>query len=175
MASEYVSLTDEFKAIPGFDGYYARRDGSLWSAWQKGPIPGMKAGSISRTGKKLRKLRGKRHASGHMEAKLRSRKFVKWHHMVLLAFVGPRPAGMECRHLNGIPDDNRIENLAWGTRKENIADTIRHGRFSTRRKRDEATLLAVRIMFEAGEPIIRIAKKFKMHPKTVKRVAKNAN
>lgn len=44
------------------------------------------------------------------------------HTLVLEAFCGPRPEGMECRHLNGDPLDNRLENLAWGTREENEMD-----------------------------------------------------
>ncbi len=50
------------------------------------------------------------------------------HRLVLEAFVGPRPPGMECRHLNDNPADNRLSNLAWGTRKENMADKVRNGR-----------------------------------------------
>lgn len=50
------------------------------------------------------------------------------HHLVLKAFVGPKPAGMECRHLNGNPADDRLENLKWGTPTENSYDTVRHGR-----------------------------------------------
>jgi HNH endonuclease len=34
---------------------------------------------------------------------------------------------MECRHLNGDRADNRLGNLRWGTRMENIADQVRHG------------------------------------------------
>jgi NUMOD4 motif/HNH endonuclease len=49
------------------------------------------------------------------------------HRLVLLAFVGPAPDGMECRHLNGVPDDNRLPNLAWGTHTENMQDVVRHG------------------------------------------------
>jgi len=48
-------------------------------------------------------------------------------HLVLQTFVGPKPVGMECRHLNGIRTDNRLENLCWGTRSENQQDSIRHG------------------------------------------------
>lgn len=61
-------------------------------------------------------------------------RFRRVHHLVLEAFVGPRPAGMETRHLNGVRADNRLENLAWGTPTENAADKIRHGT-ATRRRR----------------------------------------
>lgn len=50
------------------------------------------------------------------------------HRLVALAFIGPCPEGMEVLHINGEPDDNRLENLRYGTRAENVADTIRHGR-----------------------------------------------
>jgi hypothetical protein len=50
------------------------------------------------------------------------------HTLVATAFLEPRPAGSEVRHLNGDPTDNRAENLAWGTALENAADRTRHGR-----------------------------------------------
>lgn len=50
------------------------------------------------------------------------------HSLVADAFLGPRPSGMEVRHLNGIRSDNRISNLAYGTKVENAADRDRHGR-----------------------------------------------
>lgn len=43
------------------------------------------------------------------------------HMLVLEAFVGPRPTGMECRHF---PDrdrtNNRLGNLQWGTPTETL-------------------------------------------------------
>lgn len=49
------------------------------------------------------------------------------HRLVMLTFVGPSPPGLEVRHLNGRPDDNRLINLAYGTHAENMADTTLHG------------------------------------------------
>ena len=49
------------------------------------------------------------------------------HRLVLMAFVGPCPEGMEACHNNGVADDNRISNLRWDTPSENIRDLVRHG------------------------------------------------
>ena len=49
------------------------------------------------------------------------------HRLVLEAFVGPCPEGMECRHLDGNPGNCRLENLTWGTRRQQYQDRVRHG------------------------------------------------
>ena len=49
------------------------------------------------------------------------------HQLVMEAFVGPRPHGMECRHLDGNPKNNRLENLCYGTPKQNSGDKYLHG------------------------------------------------
>ena len=55
------------------------------------------------------------------------------HRLVCRAFNGPPPfLGAVVRHLNGVPDDNRPENLAWGTYLENSADAIKHRAESVR-------------------------------------------
>lgn len=50
------------------------------------------------------------------------------HRLVLEAFVGPCPPGMEACHWNGIPGDNRLHNLRWDTPSANNADILRLGR-----------------------------------------------
>jgi len=50
------------------------------------------------------------------------------HTLVLEAFVGPRPVGMEGLHGDGDPDNCTPGNLHWGTHQENTLDRVRHGR-----------------------------------------------
>ena len=49
------------------------------------------------------------------------------HRLVLLAFRGQCPAGMETCHNNGKRTDNRLSNLRWDTGSNNKVDTILHG------------------------------------------------
>lgn len=56
------------------------------------------------------------------------------HVLVLLAFVGPRPEGMVCRHLNDVKGDNQLSNLAYGTLIDNAQDAILNRRNAGTRK-----------------------------------------
>jgi hypothetical protein len=48
--------------------------------------------------------------------------------MILEAFVGPCPEGMEACHFpDRDPGNNRLENLRWDTRKNNFVDRDIHG------------------------------------------------
>ena len=50
------------------------------------------------------------------------------HRLVLTAFVGPCPTGMQCCHFpDRDPANNRLENLRWGTGVENMQDAREHG------------------------------------------------
>jgi hypothetical protein len=104
--------------IPGFPGYYATRDGRIFS---------------DRTGELVEKKQ-QVDEEGYHFVNLRTgvgRKTVKMvpvHKCVLLAFVGPKPTEEhECRHLDRNPANNHVDNLCWGTRMENHADAVRHG------------------------------------------------
>lgn len=52
------------------------------------------------------------------------------HRLVMEAFHGERPKGMVVRHLNGKPNDNRLENLRYGTPQQNSEDSMRLGTHS---------------------------------------------
>ena len=59
-------------------------------------------------------------ASGHVSVALGKGNSVSVHTIVMLAFVGQRPTNHEILHLNHIPWDNRLANLRYGTRSENL-------------------------------------------------------
>jgi hypothetical protein len=47
--------------------------------------------------------------------------------LVLEAFAGPRPDGMDALHRDDNPTNNRFDNLRWGTRSDNLFDAVRNG------------------------------------------------
>jgi len=49
------------------------------------------------------------------------------HQLVARTFLGACPQGHEVLHNNGNPKDNRVENLRYGTRTENILDVYKNG------------------------------------------------
>ena len=56
------------------------------------------------------------------------------HRIVLEAFVGPRPEGMECCHFDDDPTNNSLENLRWDTRTANRQDMLRNkGHWNSRK------------------------------------------
>ena len=102
-----------WRPIPGFIGYQVSVDGRVMSYRRRQPV-------------EMRPTL----QDGYPRCQLRrngasAKPFV--HDLMLSAFVGPCPAGMEARHLNGIRNDNRLDNLAWGTKRENYEDRLLHG------------------------------------------------
>jgi hypothetical protein len=106
----------EYRDIPGFPGCQAGSDGSI-RIHEAGNIWKHLSLTINRLGYK------QTHLTGQDEI---CRTYLV-HTLILLAFVGPCPAGQECRHLNGIRCDNNLDNVCWGTPEENEADKVRHG------------------------------------------------
>lgn len=82
----------------------------------------------------------------------------KVHTLVLTAFIGPRPEGKECRHLDSNPQNNHLVNLAWGTKLENSRDAVDAGHMNKSLTRTQA--MAVRERILAGHKNLTIARDF---------------
>jgi len=102
-----------WRAIPGWEGLYeVSIDGQIRSLRRKGRV--MLPFTTEKGYLRVYLYRGT------------SVERVRVHTAVLRAFVGPRPAGMVTRHLDGNPANNHLSNLAWGTPAENEADKKMH-------------------------------------------------
>jgi hypothetical protein len=87
------------------------------------------------------------------------------HRLVLFAFGAPERCGGRCaRHLNGDPTDNRIQNLAWGTHRQNEADKKLHGTVARGESHGKTTL--------TERDVRAIRKKHRPHKHGYKRLAK---
>ena len=163
------------KPVPGFLDYRVSKTGVVYSR----KIYGSKIGRIGpwwalkpKTGKNFK---------GHLYVDLfrvvgRSERFFV-HCLVLTAFVGPCPKGMESRHLNDVPGDNRLENLKWGTRKENVQDALRNGKLPCGEKRKEAKstddeIREIRRLYKEGWLQSDIADKFGLRRQKINKIIK---
>lgn len=114
---------------------------------------------------------------GYTNVRLRADKLYPVHRLVCIAFHGPQPAeGMMVGHLDGNPQNNRADNLAWITRSENTLHSIRHGTFARNplpRRVGEQHLFAkltvaqVREIRASSLPGRTLASQFGVSPRTI--------
>ena len=155
-------IHEEWRAVVGFEGYYETSNRGQVKSLARERIGSCPYGSFVRQYSE-RILSQNRLRRGYLGVGLyrdgsETRHLV--HRLVLEAFVGPCPDGMECCHYDGDPSNNHVSNLRWGTRAENYADTVRHG--TTLRGEDngyskltEFDVIEIRRMYAAGEGSLR--------------------
>lgn len=130
-ASEPTVAVEEWRDIPKFLGFYqASSFGRIKSLTR---IIESKSRYGNKHFKTVREriLRPAFRKDGHLHVGLSRDCRVSYyfvHQLVLLAFVGPCPEGMQCRHFpDDDPANNRLDNIQWGTPKQNGQDKIIHG------------------------------------------------
>lgn len=143
-----------WRDVPGFGGHY-------------------RASSLGRIGSKARVVK-KAHKSGAVMAQQyparvlhptttggygqvhigvnQKRLRVRVHHMVLLAFVGPRPEGAFGCHNDGNPHNNSPDNLRWDDHFGNMQDRKRHGNYATGENHHGAKISEEQALVIAKDP-----------------------
>lgn len=128
MPTQDPTTSVEYRTLARFVGYRFGSDGSAWTQRCRGRKKGQVGPALGEW-KLLKPIF--HHQTGYFMVMMtgldKKQSNCYLHRLILEAFHGPCPEGMGCRHLNGIRTDNRLENLAWGTWKENSHDRYRHG------------------------------------------------
>jgi len=160
----------QMKEIPGCPGFYAREDGEIISTRLGYPrvLPKRLHNGYYRVN-----VRDGSTPSKHIPQPV--------HKLMLLAFVGERPDGNVCRHLNGNALDNRISNLCWGTQRENIQDAIkhgtaiclRHGEDSIAAKLTEAEVISIKELYAQGYKQKELAELFPVTQRHISDIVNN--
>jgi hypothetical protein len=159
----------EYRTIARYPGYRFGSDGSIWSCIRVGRYP-----ALTDT---WRRLRPRPQSSGHLHIWLGRENQCYVHRLILEAFVGPCPPGLEaCHGPDPDPSNNRLDNLRWDTRQENQKDRFRHGEkppfgedspSAVLTKEDVLEIVRLR---QAGSPILGLAEMFNVHDRTIQAI-----
>lgn len=121
-----MSDMEVWKPVPGYEGFYSVSD--------FGRVRSDKRTIVDKNGhgRKMPEviMTPEKKTSGHLVVCLwknheRTKRYI--HRIVLETFVGEAPAGTQACHWNDDKEDNRLENLRWGTPNENMLDRVRNG------------------------------------------------
>ena len=109
-----MMMMERWKPLVGWEGLYEiSSEGRVYSI------------------RRNRILRPSKLWSGHLQvivSRPGERRSLRVAREILKAFVGLPDAKQEACHNNGIPGDNRLDNLRWDSHRENMIDIVRHGR-----------------------------------------------
>lgn len=158
----------EFRPVPGYTNRWITVDGVVIASC-RGKFTIMEV---------YTKINGYLYVGGNIKGK---GKIECIHRLLCLTFKADSYfEGAEVRHLDGNPLNNKLDNLKWGTREENMEDMVLHGR-SCRGERHGASKLTkekvkvVRDMLEEGLTEAVIASHFNVHPRTIQDIESGKN
>lgn len=141
-------MKKEWKKVKGFSTYECSSDGELKTFnWKNKGVerimkPAMDNGGYMRTVLK-------RDSDGKLCT-------IKVHRVMAITFLEGVEGKNEVNHINGIKHDNRIENLEWCSRSENLIHAYKLGLSNVKGERNPATnlkdsdVLAIRSKFTYG-------------------------
>lgn len=130
-------MTEIWKPVPGYEGWYEvsdegrvrARERRIWhtaNRWGKGFWRTMPERAV-------KPVLTRRYYRVTLQRAGKPRQFAV-HRLVLSAFIGPCPPGLEGCHADDDPSNNRLSNLRWDTTSANVLDQVRNGNHGNARK-----------------------------------------
>lgn len=114
--------------------------------------------------------------NGYMTVMFSSPRILRYlHRIVLETFRGACPEGREASHLNGDRKDNRLYNLRWETREQNLSRRVKHqtsyhGRRNPAAKLTDEDVQSILEKGSTGLSHVEIGKLFDVSRSTVGRI-----
>lgn len=176
MSKPYAVISEVWKDVVGYEGRYMVSDlGRVKSL----PNKARKSELVM----KLVKHKKTEHRLVNLTSSVGGfwRQKVFWvHRLVLEAFVGPCPEGMEGCHGDGDPANNVLSNLRWDTHKNNMDDRVTHGTHAIgeqnpRAKLTNAQAKEVKRRIENGESNEEISEDFPITARGIKSIRNGQN
>lgn len=159
-------MSEHWKKIPEYPGYEVSDQGRIRSYHQRSPISG-EVWAVA--DEPQRYLKGAFDRDYHFVALSHEGITHKCyiHTLVMQAFVGPCPEGMEVCHNDGNPRNNHLENLRYDSHHSNIWDSIRHG---THNRFTDKEVLMIREARAHGQSARELAQQWSVDPHTIWRL-----
>lgn len=154
--------------IPNHPGYAVTETGEVWSCRRRGRGPEYNS--------TWHHVKGSVSLRGYMIVQIRYRKkmTIRYvHQLVLETFVGPRPDKTECCHADGDRTNNRLENLRWGSRQDNIIDAIFHETRPHKIPNTEVSI--IRQLHYSGQSLKQIANQYSVTKQAIWLIVKGKN
>lgn len=135
--------------------------------------------------RKGRILRQGDNSDGYLLAKLSHRGTVKTkttHSLVAEAFIGRRPGKGQVNHINGKRADNRVDNLEWVSRSQNMLHAYRVlgsasnvGERNPNTKLDKLAVIEIRVAHAAGASYSELAERHGISGSHVRNIVTREN
>lgn len=157
---------ENWRAIPGYEGRYCVSDlGNVMSMDFLGTgLPGL--------------MKGTENHSGYLTLELSLRGKKKRFHiprLVMLAFIGPRPPNAQINHIDGDKKNNKLSNLEYCSRSENIRHAysiglMQVGEDHSKAKLTSTAVIEIRRLHAGGSSANALGRQFGITGATVRQI-----